>query len=108
MEEGAEKRAALFWGVCVPLRVYLASRGDVPVLRAAAALIAYRWLSGAESKHVGFFGGPAFWAELRPVHGMLWASYAATGKSVHLWADVALGAGSWVAHKISRLSEIGM
>lgn len=96
------KRAVLFWGVCIPLRAYLASRGNDPMLRAAAAVISYRWLSGAEASHVGMFGGPAFWADERPLHGALWGSYAATGNSTFLWLDTAFGAGNWVANHLTK------
>ena len=94
------RRAVLFWTICIPARVYLASRGDEPLLRAAAAVVAYRWLSGRESGHlVGFFGGPAWWADERPVHGALWAAYALSGSSNFLWVDTAFGAGNWILSK---------
>ena len=94
------RRALLFWGVCIPARAYLASRGNDPLLRVAAAVIGYRWLAGLESGHTGAFGGPAFWADERPVHGALWASYAASGASVFLWADTAFGAANWFSHNL--------
>ena len=90
------RRALLFWGVCIPLRAYLATRGDDPLLRAAAGVIGYRWLAGYESSHTGAFGGVAWWADQRPVHGALWAMYAASGESAFLWADTAFGAANWV------------
>ena len=85
-------RAILFWTVCIPLRLYLARQGDNPYLRAAAAVIAYRWLSGRETAHTGFFGGQVWWANERPLHGLLWAAYAATGRDAFLYADVTVGA----------------
>jgi len=91
-------RALLFWGVCIPMRIYLASRGNDRYLRAAAALISYRWLSGLETAHTGVFGGPAFWADQRPIHGVLWGSYAMTGTSTFLWMDTALGAFNWLRY----------
>lgn len=94
----AQRRAVLFWGVCIPVRAYLASRGNDPALRAAAVVMSYRWLAGLGAGHKGAFGGPAWWAEQRPVHGLLWAAYAATGTARFLWADTAFGAANWFAH----------
>lgn len=91
-------RALLFWGVCLPTRAYLASRGNDPVVRAFAAVVSYRWLSGLERARTGAFGGPAFWADQRPLHGALWGSYALSGASGFLWADTALGALVWLNH----------
>ena len=92
------RRALLFWGVCIPLRAYLASLGDNAYLRLAASVIAYRWLTGLETAHVGAFGGPAFWADERPLHGVLWATYALTGDARWLWTDALFGAVNWAAH----------
>jgi len=92
----AGKRAALFWGVCIPLRLYLSSRGDQPFLRVFAGVIGYRWLSGLENGSESMFGGPVFWADERPMHGLLWASYAATGNSTYLYGDTAFGAANWL------------
>lgn len=89
-------RAVLFWTLCIPLRLYLARQAkDNPYLRAAAAVIAYRWLSGSETAHTGFFGGKAWWADERPLHGLLWGAYAATGRDTFLYADVTVGALNW-------------
>jgi len=93
-----EARALLFWGVCIPTRIYLASRGNDPLLRAAAVLVSYRWLSGLEGGHEGAFGGPAFWADERPIHGALWGAYALSGASGFLWADTVFGGVNWVSH----------
>ena len=91
-------RALVFWGVCIPTRMYLASRGNDPLLRAAATVISYRWLSGLEDGHEGAFGGPAFWADERPIHGILWGSYALSGVSWFLWADTVFGGVNWISH----------
>lgn len=91
-------RAVLFWGVCIPVRSYLASRGDQQWLRAFAAAIGSRWLAGMESGSVGFFGGPAWWADKRAMHGSLWLAYAFTGDARMLWIDVLGGAVSWWAY----------
>lgn len=96
-----EIRALTFWGVCIPLRFYLASRGNDTLLRAAAALIGYRWLTGKEKARVGQFGGPAFWADERPVHGALWSSYALTGNSLFLYGDTLFGAANWLGYHIA-------
>tara|TARA_Y100000748_G_C15489770_1_gene486072 strand:- start:300 stop:602 length:303 start_codon:yes stop_codon:yes gene_type:complete len=90
-------RALLFWAVCVPTRYYIATV-DVPEKRLAALIVAMRWLLGYEDGHVGFFGGEAWWANERKLHGMFWAAYAATGVSTYLLADVWLGAFNWIIH----------
>ena len=96
--DNEKMRALLFWGVCIPTRVYLASRGNNPYVRAAAAVISYRWLAGLETAHTGVFGGPAFWADERPIHGALWGSYAISGAPAFLWVDTVFGALNWVSH----------
>ena len=91
-------RNLLFWGVCIPTRVFLASRGNDPVVRAGAGVVSYRWLTGSVSNHIGFFGGHVWWADERPIHGILWGLYAATGDSRFLWTNTAFGALNWVFH----------
>ena len=97
----APMRGFLFWGVCIPVRLSLARRGDDPLLRAAAAVIGYRWLSGQQNGPEGVFGGVAFWADDRPVHGMLWSAYAASGRNEFLYADTAFGALNWAMQYLS-------
>lgn len=89
-------RAALFWGVCIPTRLYLASLGDSVFMRAGASVVSYRWLTGLNDNHMGFFGGPAFWADKRPLHGLLWGAYAVSGNSNFLYGDALLGATVWI------------
>jgi hypothetical protein len=89
-------RTLLFWGACIPVRTYAATRGDVAWLRLAALVIGVRWVAGFETAHVGAFGGPAWWANERGAHGVLWLAYAATGDARYLRLDVALGAANWV------------
>ena len=96
MTYSKEARTALFWGVCIPLRTYLATRGDRADLRAFALVIGTRWVAGLEDSHVGQFGGPAWWKEERALHGMLWLGYAATGDSRWLKADVGVGVVNWI------------
>ena len=91
-------RAVLFWGACIPLRLYLARQGNNVYLRAGAGVVAYRWLSGLEASRVGVFGGPAWWAGERPLHGLLWGAYAVLGSDTFLYTDVALGALNWVSN----------
>ena len=94
------QRAVLFWGVCIPLRLSIASSIDrIPAGRLAAGLLGIWWLAGRETSHVGFFGGPAFWREERPLHGALWTAYAVSGMPRWLYADAALGAVNWVVGK---------
>ena len=91
------QRAAIFWLVCIPVRTYLThlARKRHPLLRPFAAFIAFRWLQGLEVGYEGFFGGPAWWADLRPMHGKLWALYAATGKWQFVAVDTLAGAAAW-------------
>ena len=64
-------KGLLFWGVCIPLRAWLAAQGDAPTLRLAATVIGGRWVLGYETGPSGQFGGPAFWKEERTAHGLL-------------------------------------
>lgn len=89
----ARDRALLFWTVCIPLRLTLAR---YPPPRVVALLIGGRWLTGAEVTHEGFFGGEAFWADERPIHGALWTAFAVSGDQRFLLADAAFGAVNWV------------
>eukprot|EP00966_Prymnesium_polylepis_P247462 5722233-Prymnesium_polylepis.1 len=59
-----------------------------------------RWVMGFETGHVGFFGGPVWWANERVLHGYLWLAYALMGESLFLVADTCLGVVNWVkAHQ---------
>ena len=90
-----QQRALVFWGVCIPLRSYLATRGDDPKLRVFAAVIGARWVMGLENGNEGVFGGPAWWADERALHGALWLAYSVTGDSDFLVADTVFGAVNW-------------
>ena len=106
MSYTADQRAALFWLGCMPARtalVLLARTPLSPAVRVFASVVAYRWLSGLDNSHVGQFGGIAWCAEQRQLHGMLFASYALSGNEAWLAADVAVGAGNWLVQK-SNLS----
>lgn len=89
-------RALIFWGVCVPTRLYLASLESTPILRGAAIVISSRWLLGYENGNEGFFGGPVWWADERPLHGAFWLGYALTGNNRFLLADVGIGVANWL------------
>jgi len=98
------QRSLLFWAVCVPVRVAVcvrAARGE-PGLRALAAVIGGRWLLGVERGHVGAFGGPAWWAAERPVHGLLWSAFAVTGVNHFLVGDTVFGVCNWLAHHLAE------
>ena len=89
------QRAILFWAVCIPTRVaatVVAESGvaELP-MRLGAGVISYRWLSGAVSSTKGFFGGEAWWADERPLHGVLWGLYSTTGNWKWLMVDTAFG-----------------
>ena len=97
---GLQTRRYIFWGVCIPLRSYLTytarySRQARNITRTLAAVIAYRWLQGLEVGDEGFFGGPAWWADSRKMHGQLWAGFAITGDWRFLAIDTAAGAANW-------------
>ena len=67
-------RALIFWGVCIPLRSYLTLRAKdnrEDWLRLFALAIGTRWVTGGEVGNEGVFGGPAFWKDERPLHGVL-------------------------------------
>lgn len=91
----AKRRAHLFWGVCIPLRAWLSTRGDVSTLRWFALVVGGRWMVGLENGDEGMFGGPAWWADERRQHGALWLGYALSGESAFLKADTAFGVVNW-------------
>lgn len=85
-------RNALFYLVCVPSRLLVARYATfVPYMRYIAAAVGTTWLLGLPDKSVGFFGGNAWWAKYRPLHGVLWLAYAATRDNRYLYADPLLG-----------------
>ena len=88
-------RDALFWGVCIPVRIYLATRGDDLALRVLAAVVGARWVLGYENSEVGLFGGRVWWADMRFAHGLHWLAYSVTGNDLWLKSDTVLGAASW-------------
>jgi hypothetical protein len=91
-----ERRARIFWAVCIPTRLAIAVHA-ADWTRVAAAVIGARWLAGLENGNEGFFGGPTWWAEERPIHGVLWVAYAVSGRRMFLFADTAFGAYNWLS-----------
>lgn len=89
----------MFWAVCIPLRTGIArvATSDLYLLRGVAAAIGARWLGGWEVGHEGVFGGPAWWADERPVHGAMWTGYALSGDSKFLYLDTLYGAYNWLS-----------
>ena len=98
------QRKFVFWGVCIPLRAYLSSMGDSEYLRVFGAYIGSRWLLGAESGTIGAFGGKAWWAEERAMHGLIWLVYSLTGESTWLQLDVLIAALNWMSSSPSTKS----
>ena len=92
----ATHRALLFWGVCIPLRLYLSTRKDSAWLRIFAGVIGVRWISELENGTEGVFGGPAFWANQRPMHGYLWLLYSVSNNNTFLLFDTLFGAANWL------------
>jgi hypothetical protein len=98
-------RAGLFFFGCLPVRTLVANyartadESTLDMMRLAATLPAGVWLSGAiDNKEVGTFGGEAWWKELRPLHGTMYALFAASGRWEFLGADAALGLFVGVRH----------
>lgn len=96
------QRAATFWLVCIPLRIYLATRGDRLWLRLFALPVGVRWITGAGFAQETMFGGDPWWQEERPLHGVLWLAYAATGNKRFLQADTLFGATNWLTSTPAR------
>jgi len=93
-------RRRAFWLVCIPLRAYLTyaarlSRKGRKLLRVFALAISYRWLRGLEVGNEGVFGGPAWWADSRKMHGQLWGAFAITGNWRFLAVDTAAGVANY-------------
>ena len=101
----AQARIVLFWGVCIPSRVALtrlasgASRELSEYMRIAAFIIGARWVAGLQNGRETMFGGPAWWANERFFHGLLWLSYSVTGDALYLGIDTGIGAINWIVHK---------
>ena len=75
----------------------LLARSHNPLaLRAFATVVGYRWTMGLENGRETFFGGPAWWADERELHGALWLAYAITGDWRWLAVDTAFGAANWL------------
>ena len=90
-----KQRAILFWAVCIPTRLYIASLPPTLYTRTFAAVIGVRWVLGYENGKVGAFGGPAWWADQRVAHGALWSAYAISAEPRLLYVDAGFGALNW-------------
>ena len=99
-------RAAVFWLVCIPTRTALAltaktvqpnSEGQ-RLLRLGATCISAMWVTGQVMNVEGAFGGRAWWANQRRLHGVMFGGYALTGDWRWLASDAALGACNWLIH----------
>tara|TARA_B100000965_G_scaffold371914_1_gene361226 strand:- start:243 stop:491 length:249 start_codon:yes stop_codon:yes gene_type:complete len=71
---------------------------DSAVLRLVASVMGARWMLGMENGNEGMFGGPAWWAGDRPVHGAMWIAYALSGDNKFLYLDTAYGVYKWFVH----------
>lgn len=112
-----ETRRALFWAVCIPVRLgvaaaaltigYVAPRW-LPLVAVYAAFTALGFAYNAVltlvgKKRYGGFGGLVWWAEVRWVHLVLWTSTAVLAFRHVPWAGAILladaclgiGAGGW-------------
>jgi hypothetical protein len=96
MQTTPAQRAAIFWGICIPTRLYLSITAG-QLTRAFAAAVAYSWLSGNVSSVEGLFGGRAWWAEERVYHGMLWGAFAYSNNKVFLLLDTLYGGVNWLS-----------
>ena len=101
-------RTVLFWGVCIPARLFMAWLGGSKwsmYVRLFTGVIGPRWIIGWANpyslfhKDTGFFGGPVWWKDERIYHGMLFTTYALSGDAIYLWADAAFGAANWIYSK---------
>ena len=104
MQLSQQQRTLLFWGVCIPVRITLAKLAYTPqpTLQLLAAAVSLRWLSGTQTNTTGAFGGPVWWADERRLHGLMWASYAATGQWQFLALDTVLGGVAWLREHKSK------
>lgn len=87
-----DKKLVYFYLGCLPVRLALAEyHASIPFLRPIALAVGLTWFAGLPNSEVGFFGGPAWWANYRPLHGLIWLLYAGTGDNKWLFADAAAG-----------------
>ncbi len=89
-------RTDLFFTVCIPTRFLVAFLGPP---RAIAAVVGGTWVGGLFNHGVGFFGGRAWWANERWMHGVLWLAYAASGRKEWLVSDALFGVANYAKHK---------
>jgi hypothetical protein len=81
-----ELRVALFFGVCIPLRVLVACLASMAAPYVALPLIlpplCWLYYGLVAPRPTGVFG-PSWWARFRPLHGILYAG-AAGAALVHV------------------------
>lgn len=109
------KRALLFLLGCIPVRLLVcymsATRVELlPALGALALLpaLGFAILYAFDLRKTGpeVFGGAIWWNSLRPLHALLWGTFAvlALRHSPHAWkvllADTLLGLAAWTAHRM--------
>lgn len=118
LERAARQR--LFWLVCIPFRIGYAALAlllgihslHFP-LRVQAVVAAAQLFNFIRSlgKTVGGFGGPAWWASMRPFHVAAYAGFVVSGlvgvwwAGVFLAADAVAGAVSWYAVRPAFVSS---
>ena len=95
-----KQREYLFWTVCIPFRTLVTNlvrfnRSLNTLVRLLGTVLAYRWLNGLEAGNEGAFGGVAWWADTRPMHGHLWAFFVITGDWRFVAADTLAGMANW-------------
>ena len=77
----------MYYFLCIPARIaisiaaYLVATSELPFLMLAAALLSFCIGTGFiinwwNHKDIGFFGGNAWWHELRVFHAVLWWNVA--------------------------------
>lgn len=112
MNINSTKRDILFFTACIPAR-YLAYRlarrasveqnEHVKVFgRVAAGAASLYWAVMSElplKNETGFFGGPVWWDNARPIHAGLYSYYAFTGDYRSLFVDIIFGLCVWLAKK---------
>ena len=97
------ERDRLFVMACIPSRMLIALYTPTNLLRPVAVVVAANWLRLREK--VGFFGGYAYWAPVRPVHAALWLGYAVTGDRQYLLFDITFGVLVWLVSKTASSSN---
>ena len=112
----SQKRLALFLGGCIPVRLFItwvasrAANGGLQIMGVIALCVsfgfAYIWATGARKTGAEVFGAPIWWDNLRPIHAVLWATFAVMAISgnrsawVVLLFDTLFGLAAFTAHRL--------